>query len=56
MSLIVWGYGMPDLIITWGLGKFATPDIDYEFFEEDIPKEVEVTITPLPDEIQFEEK
>lgn len=55
MSLVVWGMGITGLVITWGLGRMITPAQE-ELYEEDVPEEVQVTITPIPDEIQFEER
>ena len=56
MPLPVWGYGMPDLLITMGLGYMPMPDIDIEFFEEAKPDEVIVTFTPIPDKVKFKER
>lgn len=56
MPLPVWGYGMPDLIITMGLGRMITPDIDVELFEPDVPEEVIVTFTPIPDKVKFKDR
>lgn len=57
MSLPVWGWGIPSLVITWGLGMMpSVTEIDEVFYEEYVPEEVEVRLTPIPDKIQFKER
>jgi len=57
MPLPVWGWGIPSLVITWGLGAMPpTTEIDETFYEPDVPEEVIVTFTPLPGKVKFKDR